>query len=64
MDSFILTSVLPFSSQSHTGENVLIRGIWMNVLSVPLHVVNLQSDLIQGKDVLGVRPALPVEGVH
>lgn len=51
---FILTSVLPFSSQSHTGENVLIRGIGMNVLFVPLHVANLQSDLIQGKVVLGV----------
>ncbi len=32
MDSFILESVLPFSSQSHTGESVLIRGIGLNVL--------------------------------
>ncbi len=31
MDSFILESVLPFSSQSHTGESVLIRGIGLNV---------------------------------
>ncbi len=28
----------------------------MNTLSVPLHTVNLQSDLIQGEVVLGVRP--------
>ncbi|XP_039537129.1 uncharacterized protein LOC120485420 [Pimephales promelas] len=64
MDSFILESVLPFSSQSHTGESVLIRGIGLNTLSVPLHKVRLQSDLIQGEVVMGVRPALPVEGVH
>ncbi len=51
MGSFILESVLPFSSQSHTGESVLIRGIGQNVLSVPLHKVRLQS-------------ALPIEGVH
>lgn len=64
MDSFILESVLPFSLQSHTGESVLIRGIGLNTLSVPLHKVRLQSDLIQGEVVVGVRPALPVEGVH
>ncbi|XP_058618179.1 uncharacterized protein LOC131531435 isoform X7 [Onychostoma macrolepis] len=64
MDSFILESVLPFSSQSHTGESVLIRGIGLNVLSVPLHKVSLQSELIQGEVVMGVRPALPIEGVH
>ncbi len=33
--------------------NVLMM---MNTLSVPLHTVNLQSDLIQGEVVLGVRP--------
>ncbi len=44
-----------FSSQSHTGWNVLMM---MNTLSVPLHTVNLQSDLIQGEVVLGVRPLL------
>ncbi len=54
MDSFILESVLLFSSQSHTGESVLIRGIGLNVLSVPLHKVRLQSELIQGEAVMGV----------
>ncbi len=64
IDSFILESVLLFSSQSHTGESVLIRGIGLNVLSVPLHKVRLQSELNQGEVVMGVRPALPIEGVH
>lgn len=65
MDSFILESVLPFSSQSHAGgESVFIQGIRLNTLSVPLHMVRLQSDLIQGEVVVGVGPALPDEGVH
>lgn len=64
MDSFILESVLPFSSKSHTGESVLIKGIGLNILSVPLHKVRLQSELNQGDFVVGVRPALPIEGVH
>ncbi len=32
----------------------------MNTLSVPLHTVNLQSDLIQGEVVLGVRVVRPL----
>lgn len=47
MDSFILESVLAFSPRSYTGESVLIRGIGLNTLSVPLHKVRLQSDLVQ-----------------
>ncbi|KAK0144238.1 Pro-Pol polyprotein [Merluccius polli] len=64
VDSFILQSVLPFSSQSYTGDNVLIRGIGLNTVSVPLHSVGIGSDFVQGTVVLGVRPALPVDGVH
>lgn len=44
------------------GVSVLIRGMGLNTLSVPLHRVNIKSDLVQEEVVLGVRPALPVEG--
>lgn len=36
----------------------------MSILTVPLHRVKLSSSLVNGDIVLGVRPALPVEGVH
>ncbi|KAK0150475.1 hypothetical protein N1851_008430 [Merluccius polli] len=49
---------------SYTGDNVLIRGIGLNTVSVPLHSVGIRSDFVQGTVVLGVRPALPVDGVH
>lgn len=62
-DSFILASVLPFSSESDTGDRVLVRGMGLNTLCVPLHTVVLHSELVQGEVILGVRPALPIEGV-
>lgn len=62
MDSLILESVL--SQLSYTGDCMLIQGIRLNTLSVPLHKVNLNSDLVQSEVVLGVYPALPVDRVH
>ncbi|XP_039504978.1 uncharacterized protein LOC120460978 [Pimephales promelas] len=62
-ESFILQDVLPFSSVSDTETSVLIRGIGLNILSVPLHKIRLSSELVNGEVVVGVRPSLPVEGV-
>nr|XP_046229617.1 uncharacterized protein LOC124050808 isoform X1 [Scatophagus argus] len=62
-DSYILDSVLPFSDNSNTGDFVLMRGMGMNVVPVPLHSVVLNCGLVQGEVALGVRPALPIEGV-
>ena len=42
----ILKGLLPFSEVSATGKNVLIQGIGMNIISVPLHRINVKSDLI------------------
>ncbi|KAL2080855.1 hypothetical protein ACEWY4_022708 [Coilia grayii] len=63
-ESFLLKSVLPFSVETSTGENVLVKGIGLQVITVPLHRVNLESDLVQGEVTIAVRPSLPVEGVH
>ena len=59
----ILEGSLPFSEVSATGENVLIQGIGMDIISVPLHRINLKSYLISGTVIVGVRPELPVKGV-
>lgn len=61
--SLIRESSLPFSSETHTGNNVLIRGIEMGCTSVPLHIVHLKSDLISGLVSIGVHSQLPVDGV-
>ncbi|KAK0150744.1 hypothetical protein N1851_008151 [Merluccius polli] len=62
-DTFIVASVLPFSENSDTGDFIPVLGMGMNVLNVPLHKIRLFSDLFQGEAQVGVRPALPIEGV-
>ncbi|KAL2076336.1 hypothetical protein ACEWY4_028068 [Coilia grayii] len=52
VDSFILQSVLPFN-ESYTAENILIRGIGLNTVSVPLHRLHIQSDFVQGEVIIG-----------
>ena len=47
--SMILEKSLPFSEGSATGENVLVQGNGMDVISVPLHKMNLKSDLISSQ---------------
>ena len=61
--SMILESSLPFSDSTATGESVLIQGIGMDIISVPLHKINMKSDLVSGTVTVGVRPELPVKGV-
>lgn len=61
--SIVCKSVLPFSKHTDTGGSVLIRGLGLSQISVPLHKMYLQSELVDGKVVAGVRPSLPVEGV-
>lgn len=63
-DSFILESVLPFSSDSDTGSCVKVRGVGLNVLAVPLHNLSLSSNLVQGEVSLGVCPELPGAGIQ
>ncbi|KAK5921567.1 hypothetical protein CgunFtcFv8_018924 [Champsocephalus gunnari] len=62
-DSYILSSVLPFSEESGTGDFVRMRGMGMTVVSVPLHSVVLSSGLVQGEVAMGVRPVMPIGGV-
>ncbi|XP_026112910.1 uncharacterized protein LOC113091546 isoform X1 [Carassius auratus] len=61
--SFILEGVLPLSQETTTGSVALVRGIEMGVMEVPLHRIHLQSELVSGDVVVGVRSSLPVPEV-
>ena len=61
--SLILDSILPFSDKSSTGISVLLQGVEMGVIRVPLHTICLQSDVVSGTVVVGLRPTLPVTGI-
>lgn len=63
-DSFVVGSVLPFSQFSSTGDMILMRGMGLNLLSVPVHKFVLNCGFVQGEVTMGVRPALPIEVVH
>lgn len=62
-ESYVLESVLPFSTVTDTSNCVLVQGIGLNVLSVPLHRLELTSYLVQGEVKVGVHTSLPVDGV-
>lgn len=62
-DSFILASVLPFSPDSDTGECVLVQGMGLVTLCAPLHKATLSCGLVNGDIQIGVRPALPIDGI-
>ena len=62
-NSFILASVLPFSGATNTGSFIPVLGMEMSVFHCPVHKFMLCSDLFVGEVRMGVRPALPVNGV-
>ncbi len=62
--SLLLEGSLPLSEQTSTGIDVLIQGVAVEPLRVPLHRVQLKSDLVSGIVTVGVRPSLPVVGVQ
>ena len=62
VQSFILSSALPFSEETYCGSDVLVQGIELGHLKVPLHSVYLKSDLVSGCFKVAVRPQLPMEG--
>ena len=61
--SLIVEDTLPFSMDSVSGDEVLLQGVELRHVSVPLHTIYLQCDLVVGPVTIGVRPSLPVKGV-
>ena len=41
----------------------MIRDMGMHTWPVPLHKIELDSDLVKGKVAIGLKPVMPVEGV-
>ena len=62
--SLILAEAIPLSGKSHSGKSVLIQGVECGLVTVPLHQVNLKSDLVSRTVTVGARPSLPIGGVH
>ena len=62
--SLILADILPFSEKTSPGTSVLIQGVDCGTLNIPLHHVNLSSDLVTGLVVIGIKTSLPFKGVH
>ena len=60
--SLLIANILPLSEQTSVGASALIQVVELGVISVPLHQVYLQSDLVSEPVIVGVRPSLPVEG--
>jgi hypothetical protein len=59
----MLEESLPLSGNTSAGANVLLQGVDPCFHSVPLHHINLKSDFVSGKVVVGVRPTLPFEDI-
>ena len=57
----LLESILSLSNGSHTRSNVLLQGVELGVVSVPLHMVNLKTNLVSGSVMLGIRPSLFIQ---
>ena len=62
--SLILADILPFSEKASSVTSVLIQGVECGTVNIPLHHVNLSSDLVTGLVVIGITPSLPFKGVH
>lgn len=61
--SLMLASLLTLPISSSENAHVLIRGIEGNYVPVPLHTVNIKSELVNGPVTVGVVSRLPIEGV-
>lgn len=61
--SVLLEGVLPLSDESSAHSRALIQGTGMNFIGVPPHAIQLESDLVKGRVVVGVKSKLPVSDV-
>ncbi|KAG7464302.1 Retrovirus-related Pol poly from transposon 297 [Solea senegalensis] len=61
--SFILSSVLPLSTESACDTSAIVRGIGMRFVPAPLHRIHVQSNLKTGFFRVAVRSSFPIDGV-
>ena len=62
--SLLLKNAIDLNDASYTGHKILIQGVNMECSSIPLHIINLECDLInKNKVTVGVVSSLPCEGI-
>ena len=61
--SLLVEGILPLSEETATGDQVLIQGVELGIVSVPLHSLHLESELVTGDVIVGLRPTLPMADV-
>ena len=59
----LVEGISPLSDSTATGTSLQIQGIKLGVMSVPLHVIYLSSDLITGTVTVDTRPILPIKRI-
>ena len=59
---FVVNGILPLSDSTATGT-VQKQGTELGVVNAPLHVVYLNSNLVNGAVIVGIRLTLPVKGI-
>ena len=61
--SLMVKNDMPRESETATGERVVIQGVGRNVVSVPLHQISLDSEIVCGTVIVGVVDSLPMQGI-
>ena len=61
--SLMVKNDMPRESETATGERVVIQGVGGNVVSVPLHQISLDSEIVCGTVIVGVVDSLPMQGI-
>ena len=61
--TLLLESVLPLSKETFTGNTVLLQAVELGTISDPVHRVHIESDLVTGPVIVGIRPSLPIKGI-
>ena len=59
----MIEGILPLEEDTATGYNVQIQEVELGVVSVPLHTIFINSDIVTGMVTVGVRPTLPIKGI-
>ena len=59
----LIRGVLPLSAETATGDHILMHSVELGYVSVPIHKVFFQSDLVSGYVAVGILPTLLVDGV-
>ena len=61
--SLMVRDDMPRESETATGERVILQGVGEDFVSVPLHQISLDSEIVCGTVIVGVVDSLPMQGI-